>query len=243
MSALSYYLEREGLVTTGISLVRENTESMQPPRALWVPFPLGRPLGKPGDAEFQHGVIRAAMDLLNRREGPVLEDYPLDVPALVEDSGAACPVSFTRNRGTADTWKARLEQEFSQLKPWYELARRRRRGRTLVGIAEKSPEQNLPVLAGYLDEGLMPTDPVWLKRAIEDIKAYYIEAMTAQPGEHDSRAIQARFWQESCFGEALLVFYHQFQQSDDNRLKLIARILVPREAVGASTGPEGGKRQ
>ena len=45
MSALSYYLEREGIMTTGISLVRENTASMRPPRALWVSFPLGRPLG------------------------------------------------------------------------------------------------------------------------------------------------------------------------------------------------------
>ena len=39
MCALSYFLEREGLITTGISLVRENTASMKPPRALWVSFP------------------------------------------------------------------------------------------------------------------------------------------------------------------------------------------------------------
>ncbi|MGB1538895.1 MAG: selenoprotein B, partial [Pseudomonadales bacterium] len=60
-------------MTTGISLIRENTASMQPPRALWVSFPLGRPLGKPGDPAFQHRVISAALDLLNRNDGPVLE--------------------------------------------------------------------------------------------------------------------------------------------------------------------------
>ena len=91
MSALSYFLEREGLLTTGISLVRENTASMQPPRALWVPFPLGRPLGKPGDAAFQHAVIRSALGLLEHRSGPVLEDYPVDAPAEV--AAMACPVS------------------------------------------------------------------------------------------------------------------------------------------------------
>ena len=43
-------------MTTGISLVRENTASMQPPRALWVPFPLGRPLGVPDDALKDLGI-------------------------------------------------------------------------------------------------------------------------------------------------------------------------------------------
>ena len=73
MSALSHFLESEGLSTTGISLVREHTEAMAPPRSLWVPFPLGRPLGAAGDAAFQHRVIAAALVLLDRPEGPVLE--------------------------------------------------------------------------------------------------------------------------------------------------------------------------
>ena len=92
-------------MTTGISLVRENTESMQPPRALWVPFPLGRPLGKAGDASFQHQVIQHGLELLSRPEGPVLEDFPLDVPRIDHDVVQACPVSFppkprTRHRSS-----------------------------------------------------------------------------------------------------------------------------------------------
>ena len=86
MSALSDYLEREAIMTTGISLVRENTESMQPPRSLWVTFPLGRPLGKPGDPAFQHRVIAAALELLNCESGPVLADYPEDAPSIAVDS-------------------------------------------------------------------------------------------------------------------------------------------------------------
>lgn len=241
MSALSYFLEREGLLTTGISLVRENTESMQPPRALWVTFPLGRPLGVPGDAAFQLDVIAAALDLLNRSGGPVLEDYPHDAPPVDAESAAACPVSFAKDNANDGSWQARLGREFSQLEPWYELARRRRGGRTLVGIADQSPEQNVQILARHLDDGDIPADITWLKRAIEDIKAYYIEAMTAQPGDYDGGAVQAQFWRESSFGAAILAFYHQFQNSDDDQLKLIARILAPREAVGAATGPEGEK--
>lgn len=240
MGALSYYLEREGLLTTGISLVRENTASMQPPRALWVPFPLGRPLGKPGDADFQLDVITAALDLLNRSEGPVLEDYPHDAPSVAAESAPACPVSFARDTADDGSWKSRLSQELGQLRPWYELSRRRRGGRTLVGIAEEPPERNAEALAEHLDAGTLPTDITWLKRAIEDIKAYYLEALTAQPGDYDERDLQARFWQETRFGAAVLAFYHQFQESDDDRLKLIARLLAPREAVGAATGPSGG---
>ena len=240
MSALCYYLEREGLLTTGISLVRENTESMQPPRALWVPFPLGRPLGKPGDAAFQIDVIMAALDLLTRSEGPVLKDYPHDAPPVDVESAAACPVSFARDAGDDGSWTTRLSREISQLKPWYELSCRRRGGRTLVGLSDRSPEQNIQVLAEHLDGGVLPTDITWLKRAIEDIKAYYTEAMTAQPGDYDSGALQAQFWRETSFGAAILAIYHQFQNSEDDQLKLIARILAPRQAVGAATGPKRG---
>ena len=218
--------------------MRENTESMQPPRALWVPFPLGKPLGKPGDAAFQLDVIRSALDLLQRSEGPVLEDYPHDVPSVTPESAAACPISFAKAAGDDGSWQARLSQEVGQLKPWYELSCRRRGGRTLVGITEQTPEQNIQALAEHLDEDVLPTDMNWLKRAVEDIKAYYIEAMTAQPGDYDSQALQNQFWRETAFGAAVLALYHEFQSSDDDRMKLIARILAPREAVGGATGTE-----
>jgi D-proline reductase (dithiol) PrdB len=245
VSALGYFLEREGLVTTGISLVRENTESMQPPRALWVTFPLGRPLGVPGDAAFQLDVIRAALDLLDRTEGPVLEDYHRDAPLVDAESAAVCPVSFVKDgaKDAADDglWKTRLARELSQLKPWYALSCRRRGGRTLVGIADQPPEKNVQILGGHLDDAVIPRDITWLKRAIEDLKAYYIEAMTAQPGDYDSGALQVQFWQETSLGAAILVLFHQFQNSDDDQLKMVARILAPREAIGAATGPRGAK--
>ncbi len=225
-------------MTTGISLVRENTASMQPPRALWVPFPLGRPLGKPGDASFQRDVIESALDLLQRQAGPVLEDYPHDVPAIDDENPAACPVSFPTENPNDASWKTRLVREIGELAPWYELGRRRREGRSLVGIADASPQQNIQLLGEQLDNEALPTDMVWLKRAVEDIKAYYLEAMTAQPGDYDSVAMQAQFWQQTQFGAAVLALYHQFQHSGDDRQKMIARILAPREAVEAATAAE-----
>jgi hypothetical protein len=40
-----------------ISLVREHTEKINPPRALWVPFELGRPVGPPDEPAFQRRVF------------------------------------------------------------------------------------------------------------------------------------------------------------------------------------------
>lgn len=59
-----------------LALIRRQIERSAPPRALYVEFPLGRPLGKPLDAEFQTGVMMAAFDLLSEPEGPVLVDFP-----------------------------------------------------------------------------------------------------------------------------------------------------------------------
>ena len=73
-------MEEEGVATTQISLIRMHSEKIHPPRALWVPFELGRPLGQPNDVPFQTRVLRACLGLLDAVSGPVLQDYPLFVP-------------------------------------------------------------------------------------------------------------------------------------------------------------------
>lgn len=59
-------------------MVREHTEKVKPPRAVFVPFPFGNALGRPNDAALQHRVLRAALDLLAEPAGPVLRDFPDD---------------------------------------------------------------------------------------------------------------------------------------------------------------------
>lgn len=68
-------IEREGVSTVSISLLREVTATLRPPRALFVPFAMGFPLGKPNNPELQHRVIEAAMSLLERDDLPVLESF------------------------------------------------------------------------------------------------------------------------------------------------------------------------
>jgi hypothetical protein len=58
-------LERHGIATVAIQLLREVAERVRPPRALYVPFPHGYPLGLPGDSAGQRRVIEAALRLLS----------------------------------------------------------------------------------------------------------------------------------------------------------------------------------
>jgi len=69
-------IERRGIATVCVVLLREIAEKVRPPRALAVPFPHGYPLGAPNDAAKQREVMVAAMELLEREgRGPVVEDF------------------------------------------------------------------------------------------------------------------------------------------------------------------------
>lgn len=68
-------IEREGITTVSISLLIEVTEIIRPPRALFVNYPLGYPLGAPDDPELQLAIIRAALDLMRRTDVPVLAAF------------------------------------------------------------------------------------------------------------------------------------------------------------------------
>jgi hypothetical protein len=68
-------IERAGMPTVSISLLREVTSVIKPPRALFVPFPMGYPLGEPNNAPLQRRIAAAALGLLERDGVPILEDF------------------------------------------------------------------------------------------------------------------------------------------------------------------------
>jgi hypothetical protein len=241
VGALGHYLEEEGIPTTQVSLVREHTAALNPPRALWVPFMLGRPFGVPGDAAFQRRVLLAALHLFERAAGPVLEDYPEDAPH--EDLGEAaeglnCPVTFPRL--TSDgTLAERLADEISQLAAWHEVALRHR-GRSTVGLTGLAPDALGAFLAAWLAD---PPPPPFrggldagqaLKLAADELKAFYYEAKAVQPGRHSAAAIQDWFWLDTAAGQVFLELRERARRSVDPALKGIATTaLVPRAADAA----------
>ena len=68
-------IEQAGIATVSLSLLREVTKKVRPPRAMFVPFPHGFTLGRPHDTQLQHRIIRESLRLLDRTELPVLEEY------------------------------------------------------------------------------------------------------------------------------------------------------------------------
>lgn len=235
VGALGHYLERGGVPTTQISLIREHSERIRPPRALWVPFELGCPFGVPHDAAFQTRVLEAALRLLEAASGPVLADFPDDAPDVQADSGPwACPLPLPApvpQEADAGKLQQAFAREFAQLLPWYTLARQSRK-RTTLGLSDLPPEEIGPFVARFLEDPLpsSPRDDLPLgaifKLAAEDLKALYIEAVTAQPAGPTELA--RWFWNETHAGELLRALRTKLAQSDDPMLKLVANIaLVP----------------
>ena len=239
MSALAHFFEDEGLATTGISLVREHTEGMRPPRFLWTPFELGRPLGAPNEPDFQRRVVVAALRLLDAAQGPVLEDFPDDAPdrgvgemarLAVEDPGADLAV--------------RLQDEITQLGPLYDAAKAKR-NRTTFGVSGLEPAEAGRFLSQFLDHDLpasyrdgLPLGEA-LKLASEDLKVYYLEAASAQAGHGSSRALNHWLWRQTAAGELLRALQPRCAQSSDRRVRMVAkRSLLPRAQVETIDGFE-----
>ena len=242
MSAIATFLESEGIATTGISLVREHTEQMAPPRFLWVPFPLGRPLGVPGDAEVQLEVISAALALLDEPSGPVLRDLDLALPdTLVAQASEpwSCPVSFPAigSELSATDLGRQLEAELVVLEPWYARALVRR-GRTTVGAAPGTMPEIAATLVRFTnaDPDALSVRPVELKGMVEALRAYYLEAAAAQPGSNPD-TLNAWFWHETHAGRlVMLVRRSGLEHAHPAIRALAAGALVPRRALKRASG-------
>jgi D-proline reductase (dithiol) PrdB len=57
-------IERQGIPTIGISIVRSYTESVKPPRSLYLRRSFGHPLGEPFDIAQQTALLELACDAL-----------------------------------------------------------------------------------------------------------------------------------------------------------------------------------
>jgi hypothetical protein len=63
-------LEARGIATVSLSMIPDLTRAVGVPRLAGIGYPMSRPLGRPGDAEGQRAVLRAALALLESATGP-----------------------------------------------------------------------------------------------------------------------------------------------------------------------------
>jgi hypothetical protein len=239
VSALGHYLEEEGVATVAISLIRPQTENTKPPRALWVPFELGRPFGPPNDPAFQKRVILSALRLLEREIGPVvIEDFPDDDPRAQPDPAWRPPkVPVATADGTAEALAARLEAEVPLLQGAHDrwLAQH---GRTTVGLSAMPIVDCGRYVADWV-RGKAPSSPregfsavLILRFAVDDLKAYYLEAAAAGSGKPSSRQLGDWFWNETAAGAAIVALRAIGLVSADERLKaVLGNFMVPAARV------------
>lgn len=249
MGALGRWIEEEGIATTQISLVREHTMAIRPPRTLWVPFIFGRPLGAPGDSAFQRRVLLAVLRLLEAESGPVLADYEEDAPAADEqDAGAfVCPVSFS-GPAVEDGLAGELQREVAQLAPWHELAGRKR-GRTTATLSGLAPAAMVkfvtdfiadPATRSYRDD--VPV-VLALRLVTQDLKAYYLEAVAVQPGARAALDAREWFWRSTAAGQAFLRLRDACLAHADDAVKGFgARSLVPLAIAPRPPGSDALRR-
>lgn len=177
-----------------MSLVRPVTESVKPSRALWVPFPFGRPLGPPNQPNVQLDVLRRTLALVDEPSGPIIVDYPDNLDEEQEDDTAwSCPVTFPASvpETESDTLTTQLQQEAQLLQPWF-YEGLRQRGRTTVGTSGKTPDsigEMLGILARFATDGDMTVPdgyahpmPQLLRYITDDVRDFYNEAAISKPG-------------------------------------------------------------
>lgn len=242
MGGLAHFIEEEGIATTQISLIREHTEIIKPPRALWVSFPLGRPLGNPDEPEFQRRVVQHALELLERDAGPVLEDYPEDArEGEAHQAQVACPVNFAgpaaEQGGTAELLE-KFQQEFNLMQTWYDLACEQR-GRSTAGVSNLSPDAIGSLFQDFIlekvDEKLLDGRSLAdvLRLAAEDLKTCYLEGLGAQPGQPtDAATLADWFWGETYGGLVINEARKKCLHYTEKDMQLAGKLLlVPRNQL------------
>jgi hypothetical protein len=222
---LAHFLEDEGLSTVVVALVREHVVKMSPPRALWVPFELGRPFATPNDIELQHRVLKAALSLLDEPgPEPILKDFAEEASFRDDDVNWTFPDQL-------DAESVMVEAN-AVLPIWHKA--QTRINRTTVGISGLSPEAAVEYINRYFSSDPMPNPkgmaPVSRARfAIDDIKAFYFEAALAGGDRPSSHQLNEWFWKQTLAGRMILDFQDATRLADDKNLRMIASSLVPAE--------------
>jgi hypothetical protein len=185
-----------------LASVRNVVERMRPPRALYCEFPLGWPVGKPRDAVFQHRVLDAALALLERPGGPVLEDFPEVIPTDGTET-LACPLP-----PRYDPTVPPAIDEARALRDAYDRAVAAS-GRTSVGRVigpDRIPDALTAILkiadGGDWTKAGLPGDPI---QVVHDIRSYYEElAIELTDGPARPWATERWFYDKTEAGKAVL---------------------------------------
>ena len=226
---LARALEAEGIATTSISMVREHTEQVKPPRALFVPFPFGHALGRPNDSALQHRVLAAALALLDEPIGPVLRDFPDEADA---DAEPPAPTQASAIAPAASIPEDPIAESLAMLPhqaQWLTASH----GRTAFGLAGLPPARVGDVVrflrafesGADADVPERPRElplPGFVRYCADDLKALYFEGRMAMKPTAGGDEIARWFWSETAAGQLLRRVRARLDASEDPRWKAAA---------------------
>ncbi|HEU5197595.1 MAG TPA: hypothetical protein VFW70_22845 [Methylomirabilota bacterium] len=222
-------LEAHGIATTSISLVREHTEKIKPPRALFVPFPFGHALGRPNDPALQHRVLAAALDLLTAPVGPVLADFPEAAEPGDETPGPVQASTVVTAAGVPGDTVAEMKDILHAHAQWLATYD----GRTTFGLSGVPAERFGEVLAflqrfaasGEGEVSGRPAGvslPAFIRWAADDLKSLYYERRLLERPQAPGAEIARWFWGETAAGQILRDVRDRLDASEDPRWKAAA---------------------
>jgi hypothetical protein len=201
---------------------------------------LGRPLGNPNDGPFQKDVLKYALGLLERQEGPILADYPHD--AETNDGPAAvpaCPVDFSgRSENLTDKEKLLqdFQAEFNAMHSWHTIAKHQSK-RTTTGISGLTPDSISRLFGDFILGNEIDLDQAelasQLRLAAEDLKAFYFEALSAQPDQPtDEKTLANWFWGTTSAGAVINEVRKRCLVYEAKEMRLAGSLLlVPRNQM------------
>ena len=192
-------------------------------------------------------MILHALKLLEAKNGPVLEEFPKDAPFKKTDGGPpACPVDFSPHTEAITEIEGLLSafrQELSQMQNWYDLSLEKR-GRTTANSTGLPLDKIVEFLDSFIksesfikNENTVNPRPdtslaTVLKLAVEDLKAYYLEAITIQPGQPtDSASLADWFWGQTTAAHIINQARCICADSTDEKLKRAANFLIPKNQL------------
>jgi hypothetical protein len=178
--------------------------------------------------------LLTALRLLERENGPVIiEDFADDDPRAQPDPAWRAPAV----RASAGDLAERLDAEISLLQDthrrWLE-----QHARTTVGVSGLAISEAGHYVAEWVRGRSPPSPrdgysaPLLMRFAVDDVKAYFLEAAAAGTPQPSSRQLSDWLWNESAAGAALYALRDVCLSSDDERLKLIGgNFIVPAARV------------
>jgi hypothetical protein len=220
-------LEERGLSTIAMSLVREHTVKIKPPRAVWVPFPFGMSIGHRNDIAEQRAVLDLAFSTLDAPAGPVLLDF-----VAAERRERAAPLQASDVEVEAQARTIDLTGEVGAMRLRWEALLAGTRSH--VGASGVEPVQ-FGAMVRFLEDyaagndaadfaGRPPEVPVlqFIRYAVEDLRVMYAETRMREHPEEAADDLQRWLLGSTALGVFMRALRDRMDASTDPKVKAAA---------------------